>query len=65
MNRDTLQGKAHQMKAKIKQTWGRLTDDDVALYEGKRDEFFGKVQEKYGLMKDEAEEQLREMEDAA
>ncbi|MDX2027225.1 MAG: CsbD family protein [Alphaproteobacteria bacterium] len=63
MNRDTIQGKAEQLKAKIKETWGRLTDDDVALYEAKRDQFFGKLQEKYGLMKDEAEEQVRELEE--
>ncbi len=62
MNQDQVSGKFDQLKGKIKETWGRLSDDDIALYNGKQDQFFGKLQEKYGLAKEEAENQLKEME---
>lgn len=62
MNQDQTKGKFEQLKGKMKETWGRLTDDDLTLYEGKRDQFFGKVQEKYGLLREEAEDRVREME---
>ena len=39
------------MKGKIKESWGELTDNDVALYDGKREQFLGKLQENYGLAK--------------
>jgi len=65
MNQDQAKGKFDQIKGKIKQTWGRLTDDEIALANGKRDQFFGKLQEKYGLMREEAEEQLKKLEDAS
>lgn len=64
MNKDQVEGNWNQFKGKIKETWGKLTDDDVALYNGKREQFFGKLQEKYGLAKEEAEERVKEMEDA-
>jgi uncharacterized protein YjbJ (UPF0337 family) len=50
------------MKGKLKESWGRLTDDDVALYNGKRDQFLGRLQEKYGLMKEEAEDRVKQLE---
>jgi uncharacterized protein YjbJ (UPF0337 family) len=62
MNKDQTHGKYQQVKGKLKETWGRLTDDDIALYEGQRDQFFGKLEEKYGLMREEAEERVREIE---
>ena len=62
MNQDQAKGKFDQLKGKIKETWGRLTDDEIALYNGKRDQFLGKVQEKYGIMEAEAEKQLKKME---
>ena len=64
MNKDEVQGKGKQLAAKIKQTWGRMTDDDIALLNGKRDEFFGKLQEKYGIAREDAEKRLREWEAA-
>jgi uncharacterized protein YjbJ (UPF0337 family) len=64
MNQDQAKGKFTQIKGKLKETWGRLTDDDIALYEGKRDQFLGRLQEKYGFVKDEAEVQLKELEDS-
>lgn len=64
MNKDTMQGKAEQLKGKIKETWGRLTDDDIAMASGNRDKFLGKLQETYGLKKEEAQRRLEELESA-
>ena len=47
MNQDQMKGKGTQLKGKLKETWGRLTDDDLALFDGQRDQFLGKLQEKY------------------
>lgn len=62
MNKEQAQGNWNQFKGKVKETWGRLTDDDIALFNGKKDQFFGKVQEKYGIAKEEAEKNIREWE---
>jgi len=62
MNQDQAKGKFQQLKGKLKETWGRLSDDEIALYEGQRDQFFGKLKEKYGLAREEAEERIREIE---
>ena len=64
MNKDQLEGKVDQLGGKIKEMWGRLSDDDIALVNGKREQFFGKLQETYGLAKEEAEKQLHELEKA-
>ena len=58
-----MEGKFDQLKGKIKETWGKLSDDDIALYNGKRDQFLGKVQEQYGLQREEAEKRLKAFED--
>ncbi len=65
MNTDQTKGSFKQLKGKLKETWGRLTDDDLALYEGQQDQFFGKVQEKYGIAREEAERQIRNWNSAA
>ena len=62
MNKEQAEGKFDQLKAEIKQGWAKLTDDDIMLYKGKRDEFLGKVKEKYGIAKEEAEKKLKEYE---
>jgi uncharacterized protein YjbJ (UPF0337 family) len=62
MNTDTLQGKWKQVKGQAKQKWGKLTDDDLDVIEGKRDELAGKIQERYGIAKEEAEKQIEEFE---
>ena len=54
-------GRAQQVSASLKQKWAKLTDDDLKLLEGKKDEFVGRLQQKYGMMKDEAEKQLDEV----
>jgi uncharacterized protein YjbJ (UPF0337 family) len=65
MNQDQAKDKFDQFKGKIKETWGRLTDDDIALYNGKREQFFAKLAEKYDIMKEDAEKKLRQMEQTA
>lgn len=58
MNQDEMEGNWKQLKGKIKQQWGKLTDDDLDVLEGKRDELAGRIQERYGVAKDEAEKQV-------
>ena len=55
MNEDTLKGQWNQLKGSIKQQWGRLTDDDIAQLDGSKDKIVGKLQERYGIARDEAE----------
>ena len=64
MNEDIIKGKLKQLSGRIKAKWGELTDDDMKLIEGKRDVLVGKLQEKYGLNKEKAEQQIKELEDA-
>jgi len=58
MNRDIAEGKWNQMKGKIQAKWGDLTDDDLNRIKGRRDEFVGTMQEKYGKGKEEAEREF-------
>jgi len=60
MNWDQIAGNWKQMSGKIKEQWGKLTDDDIALAAGKRDQFVGAVQKRYGIAKAEAERQIDE-----
>jgi uncharacterized protein YjbJ (UPF0337 family) len=60
MNKDTLQGNFTQLKGRIKQQWGKLTDDEIDQMEGNAEILTGKLQERYGLARDEAERQARE-----
>ena len=60
MNQEQAEGNWNQFKGKVKETWGKLTDDDVALLKGKSQQFFGKLQEKHGIARDQAEKQLKE-----
>ena len=55
MNDDILQGKWAQVKGKIKQHWGKLTDDDLDRISGKREEIVGLMQERYGWERERAE----------
>lgn len=63
MNEDRLKGNWKQFKGKIKEKWGKLTDDELDMLEGKRDQILGKVQERYGLSKEEAEREYTRMEE--
>lgn len=58
MNEDTIKGNWKQFKGKVKEQWGKLTDDDLDVIAGKRDQLLGKIQERHGIAKDEAEKQL-------
>jgi len=58
MNWDQVEGKWKQFKGSAKENWGKLTDDDLDQAEGKRDKLVGKIQEKYGIAKEEAEKQV-------
>jgi len=57
MNWDIGKGNWKQAKGKIKEQWGKLTDDDLDVIAG-RDQLIGKLQKRYGLSKDEAERQI-------
>lgn len=59
---DLFKGKWNQIKGKIKEKWGNLTDDDLKRIEGRRDQLLGKLQEKYGYAKDKAEIELTKFE---
>jgi len=55
MNEDTLQGQWTQLKGKVKEQWGKLTDDEIDQLNGKKDQLVGRVQERYGIARDQAE----------
>jgi uncharacterized protein YjbJ (UPF0337 family) len=60
MNWDEAAGKWSQWKGAVKERWGRLTDDDLTVIDGKRDILVGKLQQRYGLAKEQAEEQVNQ-----
>ena len=60
MNSDQMEGKWKQMKGSLKSRWGKLTDDDLTVIEGKKDQLVGRVQERYGIARDEAQKQVDE-----
>jgi uncharacterized protein YjbJ (UPF0337 family) len=58
MNSDTIEGKWKQMKGKIKEQWGKLTDDDLDKINGRAENWEGVMQEKYGMGKEEAKREF-------
>jgi len=54
MNRDRIRGRWKQWTGKIKEQWGRLTEDDLDVIAGRRDQLLGRIQERHGLARDEA-----------
>jgi uncharacterized protein YjbJ (UPF0337 family) len=58
MNWDRIEGNWKQFKGKVHQQWGKLTDDDLDVIEGKRTELAGRLQERYGYAKDQAEREI-------
>ena len=58
MNRDQIQGEWKQLKGKAKEQWGKLTDDDLTRVEGNIDQLAGRIQERYGIERAEAERQI-------
>ncbi|AYQ27001.1 MULTISPECIES: CsbD family protein [unclassified Polaromonas] len=58
MNQDRIEGNWLQFKGKVKEQWGKLTDDDLDVIAGKRDQLLGRIQERHGLSQEEAEKQV-------
>ena len=58
MNQDRFEGSWLELKGKIKEQWGKLTDDDLDVIAGKRDQMIGKLQQRHGLTQEEAHGQL-------
>jgi uncharacterized protein YjbJ (UPF0337 family) len=62
MNNDILSGNWKQLTGNILEQWGKLTNDDLDVVAGRRDQLIGKLQEHYGLAKEDAQQQLQEFE---
>ena len=60
MNWDRIEGNWEQLKGSARERWGKLTDDELQEARGKRERLSGRVQERYGIAKDEAERQIDE-----
>jgi uncharacterized protein YjbJ (UPF0337 family) len=65
MNWDRIEGDWKQVTGKAKEQWGKLTDDDFTVVAGRRDQLAGKIQERYGVAKEEAEKQISTWERSA
>jgi uncharacterized protein YjbJ (UPF0337 family) len=62
MNWDRIQGNWKQVVGKAKAQWGKLTDDDLDVVAGRREQLAGKIQERYGIAKDEVDKQIADWE---
>jgi uncharacterized protein YjbJ (UPF0337 family) len=60
MNWDRIEGNWHQLKGKAVEQWGKLTKDDMDRLDGKREQLVGRIQECYGISRDEAEQQVND-----
>jgi uncharacterized protein YjbJ (UPF0337 family) len=60
MNWDQIAGKWAQIKGEVRRMWGKLTDDDLEFIAGSKDKLIGRIQERYGVAKEEAEKQLEQ-----
>ena len=60
MNKDTFKGQWKQIKGEVKRRWGMLTDDEVDQIDGNFDKLVGRIQERYGYQKEQAERELNE-----
>jgi uncharacterized protein YjbJ (UPF0337 family) len=58
MNWDQMQGKWKQVKGEVQRQWGKLTDDDYDVIAGDREKMVGKIQERYGVAREDAERQI-------
>ena len=58
MNAEQIKGQWKQVKGEIRKQWGKLTDDEIEMIAGERDILIGKLQEKYGYTKEEAQRQV-------
>ena len=62
MNQDRIQGRWKQLKGKVKEQWGKLTDDDFDVIAGRRDQLLGRIQQRHGLAREEADRQVGDWE---
>lgn len=62
MNQDRIQGRWKQLKGKVKEQWGRLTEDDLDVIAGRRDQLLGRIQQRHGLAREEAGRQVSDRE---
>jgi uncharacterized protein YjbJ (UPF0337 family) len=58
MNWEQAKGKWNQVAGAVKKQWGKLTDDDLAIIAGQREHLIGKLRERYGIAKEEAQKQV-------
>ena len=58
MNEDILKGKWTQLKGTVREQWGKLTNDDLDQIQGQSEQLIGRIQERYGLARDEAKRQV-------
>lgn len=61
MNEDRLKGNWKEFKGKIKQQWGKLTDDDIDKIDGQSEQLVGRIQKAYGKSKEEAQKEVDQM----
>lgn len=64
MNKDTIEGNWKELKGRVKERWGKLTDDRLDEIAGRRDQLTGAVQQAYGISRNEAEKEVRDFEKA-
>ena len=62
MNWDRIEGNWKQIRGKVREQWGKLTDDHLEQIKGNRDQLVGKIQEAYGYGRDQAEQEVRDWE---
>ena len=60
MNWDQVEGKWKQMKGSLRSRWGKLTDDDLQAIGGQKDQLVGRIEERYGIKKEEAQQQVED-----
>ena len=58
MNEDTLKGQWTQIRGRIREQWGKLTDDDLDQIQGRAEQLIGRLQQRYGIARDEAKRQV-------
>jgi uncharacterized protein YjbJ (UPF0337 family) len=63
MNWDQIEGAWKQVRGRVREQWGKLTDDDLDVVAGRRDALIGKIQERYGVARDEVDRQVRDWSD--
>ena len=60
MNWDQIEGKWKQIKGEVRTRWGKLTDSDLEMIKGQKDQLVGRIQERYGIQKEEAQRQVED-----